>query len=231
MGKLKDITGMIFGRLVVSARGEDYIRPSGRREPQWTCLCQCGATVLVVSWNLVSGHTKSCGCLQKSATSKANTRHGHTASNHISRTYQSYMAMITRCQNSSTTYYANYGGRGIVVCDRWDPQKGGSFENFLSDLGERPEGTTLDRINVDGNYEPNNCRWSDRTIQSYNQKKMKNNTSGKTGVYFCKTSNKWVSEISVKRKRIRLGCFDFFEDAVAAREAAELHYYGFHKNE
>jgi len=101
--------------------------------------------------------------------SNPNYRHGHKSKNgRASPTYNSWRMMKTRCQNSNFPYYKDYGGRGIKVCERWM-----NFENFLTDMGERPENTTLDRINNDGNYEPGNCRWATRKEQRRNQRDRK----------------------------------------------------------
>src|SRR5690606_25089373 len=121
--------------------------------------------------------------------------------------------------------YENYGGRGISVCDRWVE----SFENFLEDMGECPVGLTLERIDVNGNYEPSNCKWENRANQNYNQRKRKDNTSGRVGVYWVKRRHKWLAAIDVGGEFLHLGFFLDFDDAVRAREEAELKYYGYLK--
>lgn len=95
-------------------------------------------------------------------------RHGHTEGGKFSPTYHSWASMIVRCYNEKRRSYKHYGGRGIVVCDRWRH----SFEAFLEDMGERPEGMSLDRIDVDGPYTPENCRWADTTTQARNSKQV-----------------------------------------------------------
>lgn len=97
-------------------------------------------------------------------------KHGHTAKGRISPTYKSWDGIIQRCLNSASSNYSDYGGRGICVCDRWNPAAGGSFENFLYDMGERGFGFSIDRINVNGDYEPSNCRWATSKEQARNKR-------------------------------------------------------------
>lgn len=123
--------------------------------------CYCGNTFVSEAANVKSGHTKSCGCLQKAIVSNREYVHGK----HESSTYASWENMIQRCTNPNATGYEYYGGRGISVCKEWR-----TFVNFLADMGDRPENTSIDRINSDGNYEPNNCRWADKTTQMKNRR-------------------------------------------------------------
>lgn len=113
------------------------------------------------------------------------------------------------------------------MCDRWNPKAGGSFENFLSDMGECPAGLSIDRIDVNKNYNPENCRWASAKLQSFNRRLCKRNTTGKAGVRFVGTSkNKWVATISINKKLTHLGCFETKEEAIDMRERAELREYG-----
>lgn len=130
---------------------------------QWSCVCDCGNEITVRSKNLLSGNTKSCGCLKLEGN---NFRHGHALTYSASPTYRSWQKMRSRCNNPRNNRWEEYGGRGISVCRRWDV-----FENFLADMGERPEGTTLDRINVDGDYKPGNCRWATPKEQRENRRR------------------------------------------------------------
>lgn len=152
----------------------------------WWCLCACsaGTRIAVQGDSLVMAKTRSCGCEQFSGLPKAQEasfKHGHTSSkkdhacnkNGWSPTYTSWSSMLTRCYNPNDKNYHYYGGRGIIVCDRWRGKEG--FANFLADMGERPVGTTLDRFpnNGSGNYEPGNCRWATRAEQLRNTRATK----------------------------------------------------------
>lgn len=129
--------------------------------------------------------------------------------------------MIGRCECETDTNYHNYGARGIKVCDRWR----NSFEDFFFDMGERPSlKHSLDRIDVNGNYEPSNCRWVTKEIQMQNRRMLKNNKSGVNGVYLNK-NGKYHAQISVNNKRKHLGFFNTIEDAIDARKKAEQKYW------
>lgn len=131
--------------------------------------------------------------------------------------YQCWQDMRQRCNNEKHKSFHNYGGRGISVCDRW-----GSFENFINDMGQRPDGRSLDRIDVDGNYDPQNCRWATATEQSRNLRAHKRND---VGVSYCKRDKYWNAHITVKGKSFRIGGFKTQEEAIRARAAAQNEYW------
>ena len=150
------MVGKRFSNLVVIERA------GGENGAKWLCQCDCGNTKVISGNVLRQGSTKSCGCVRKQ--NNQGFKHGHCSSG-ISPTYNSWAAMHGRCKYPKTRSYEHYGGRGISVCERW-----GDFANFLEDMGERPVGTSLDRIDADGNYEPGNCRWATDAEQRANRR-------------------------------------------------------------
>lgn len=152
-----DLIGRIFGRLtVVKFKDMDKGRNS-----RWLCSCNCGTTIVVKGYNLKSGRTKSCGCLNKEII----TKHGHNQKGKRTKTHISWTNMIQRCTNFNHYRYKDYGCRGITVCKRWR-----KFENFLADMGEVPKGHQIDRINNNGNYCKLNCRWVTSKQNSRNRR-------------------------------------------------------------
>lgn len=142
--------------------------------------------------------------------------------------YSIFHAMHRRCKKENKNCAHSYFERGIFVCERWSLPNGVGLENFIMDMGKRPSGYTLERINNDLGYSPENCRWDTREKQGYNQRKPASNTSGKTGVS-PKKNGKFLAYIGVDGKKLYLGTFPSLEAAVSARAAAELLYYGFIK--
>ena len=154
-GGFKDITGQKFGRLTALHR----LHNTKGRMSKWLCVCECGNFVEVRLNSLTSGLTKSCGCLKKD-----NHYVKHSKKN--TRLYRTWKSMKSRCYNNHVDRYPNYGGRGIKVCDEW-LNDFMSFYNWAMANGYDDK-LTIDRINVDGNYEPNNCRWVDMKQQLRN---------------------------------------------------------------
>lgn len=154
----QDITGQLFGKLTVLRR-----MPSIGGRVRWLCLCECGNEKTIRIDHLKSGNTKSCGC-QDVETKRARwTKHGRRES----ASYGTWCKMVERCCNTQSEAYKYYGGRGISVCDRWRE----SFAAFLEDMGERPEGFTIDRIDNNAGYFPGNCRWATHSQQMANTRK------------------------------------------------------------
>lgn len=160
-----DLTGQRFGRLKVKA-----LTLKIGRKVKWICRCDCGTPLIVHAGDLRSGNTKSCGCLQVERAREANTVHRHGEGSYRNGRTPEFIAwqnMVARCSNPQHPSFRYYGGRGINVCERWRS----SYENFLADMGRRPSpDLTLDRINNNGNYEPDNCRWATHSDQMRNRR-------------------------------------------------------------
>lgn len=220
MGKYKDLMGLKFERLEVIIRVENDKRGNAR----WLCRCSCldNAEFTVTANSLLSGNTKSCGCLRLENNRTIRITHGKSNT----RLYKIWQSMKDRCYNESCTGYYKYGARGITICDEWLDKESGSanFINWAMENGYS-NNLTIDRINNNGNYEPLNCRWATNEIQSRNKRTYKNNTSGHKGVYLTKNRKKWRSDIRVNGKCIYLWAFDDIEAAVEARKQAETKYW------
>jgi hypothetical protein len=160
-----DLTGQTFGRWLVQSKSQQR---DGRA--YWNCVCVCGTSRKVASRGLRSGESRSCGCLNNELvvvnTAKFKFKHGHALGHTMTRTYSSWVSMRRRCLNPTDKDFARYGGRGITICERWT-----TYENFLADMGERPEGKTLDRYpDKNGNYENGNVRWATPEEQANNRR-------------------------------------------------------------
>lgn len=161
-GVFLDRTGLRYSRLTVIGLSDRIERQTnGCYKRFWNCRCDCGKEVEVCSGNL-TGHTQSCGCLQLERIGEALYKHGAGETSE----YRTWSAMRRRCYDKNDKGYKNYGGRGISVCDRWNS----SFVNFFSDMGERPKGLSLERVDNNGNYCPENCKWGTKLEQIRNRR-------------------------------------------------------------
>lgn len=162
MGKLIDLTGQRFGKLTVIERAG-----TKNKHVTWRCICDCGKETIVKGNSLTSGLTRSCGCLYRAINQAgAHTTHGGSAD----RLYNIWRAMRQRCQNPNSTKFADYGGRGIRVCGEW--QSYPAFRDWALSHGYADD-LSIDRIDFNGNYEPNNCRWATVKVQNNNRRPRK----------------------------------------------------------
>ena len=186
MTVLRDLRGLSFGRLTVVERG-----PDKRGHRTWWCVCSCGERLLVDGGNLVSGHTRSCGCLRVEVTRERLQTHGlrHTPE------YRIWHHMIQRCHNPRDAAYHNYGGRGIIVCDRWRD----SFLLFVHDMGLRPTPQhTIERTNNALSYTPENTVWATRLAQARNKRTTRLLTLNGT----TQPLTVWAEQLHLKPQRI-----------------------------
>lgn len=184
---MENLIGKKFGKLVPIRYIEKY---------KYLCRCDCDKEIIVTSANLKNGHTKSCGCLLKEKL----TKHGHTIKNNRSKTYLSWDNMIQRCTNPNNPEYKDYGGRNppIIVCDRWNPKSGGSFKNFLIDVGEIPKGLTFNRINNNKGYNPKNFNIITNKEQQRNKRNNKLITfNGRT-----QCMSAWAEEYNINTRTL-----------------------------
>ena len=157
MSGLIDLTGQKFGRLTVITQGGK----NQHGKIVWYCMCDCGQSGRVVGQSLRAGKTMSCGCLRAEVTAKASTTHGMSGT----KALNIWKNMLRRCNDPNNPGYKHYGGRGIRVCKRWQ-----SFSNFYADMGDPPTGLSIDRIDNNKGYSPDNCRWATNKQQTKNKR-------------------------------------------------------------
>ena len=198
MGKKICLTGRKFGRLTVVSETE--LRANSGAVI-WSCICECGVIKNVVSTGLTNGTTASCGCLfieVAAAKGRAKKTHGMTDSSE----YRSWNGARDRCNNQRNHKYALYGGRGIQVCDRWS-----DFRVFLEDMGHIPaKGMSLDRKDVDGNYEPSNCRWATQLEQQNNRRNNVIIALGGESLTMAEYCRKHSLNADKVQQRLKRGC-------------------------
>jgi hypothetical protein len=186
--KFLDLTGRRFGRLVTVGHEWEVVDSGRRRLTRWKCVCDCGTERSIRQRSLIAGITLSCGCFgheQRIKGIKAHAPHGKTNT----RAHKAWMEMNRRCHDPKRKAYPDYGGRGISICERWK-----DFRNFLEDMGECPDGLTLDRKDTNGNYEPENCRWVTYKVQNNNRRS--NRLLEWNGE--CKTMTAWSEITGIK---------------------------------
>ena len=203
-----NITGKTFGKLKALKISEESTKTR-----KWVCICDCGKEVSVATNKLISGHTKSCGCLRIGTPT-------HKMTN--TRFYQIWLGIKKRCDNK-TVGVKYYRDAGITYSDRWK-----EFEKFYEDMHKDYEvSKTLDRIDPSGNYCKENCRWADDHIQGYNRRISNLNTSGKTGVSWHKATKKWYVRFILPDNQKEIGeLYEYLWDAVYRRMQLEQLYHG-----
>jgi hypothetical protein len=199
-----NLLGQRFGRLKVMQMSLSEPR-SRSRQVNWLCRCDCGKETTVQQYDLRSGKTKSCGCLRvemgRAHGARINLRHGEGRNGKESVEYRTWSQMLSRCESPTNDTYRNYGARGIAVCDRWHV-----YENFLADMGRRPGAHySIDRKDVNGDYEPRNCRWATPKEQNRNTRRNRQVTvRGET-----RTLAEWLERCGLRREtfyqRLRRG--------------------------
>lgn len=216
--KFEDDVGNTFGYLTV----QEELSVAGNRQSvrYYKCLCKCGEATLVKPGDLHKGYKRSCGCLQIESASvpPTNKTHGLTGT----PPYKAWQGAKERCSVEKRSTYMKYGGRGITMSKEWFD----SFDAFWEDMsGTYAEGLSLDRIDVNGNYCKENCRWADNSVQSHNQRKREGKSSTYRGVSLSSNKKVWVSSICKDGEHIYLGRFeDEYIAATAYDNASELIY-------
>lgn len=209
----ENLTGKKFNYLMVLEHGGYHKYPSGKTRVMWKCKCDCGEILNVLSNNLKSGKTKSCGCWKE----KSITTHGM----YKTRIYRCWAGMKWRCNRDDSVYH---GAKGITYDPKWE-----TFEGFLEDMGSTYEDDLeIDRIDSNGNYCKENCRWSDSKTQAFNTNKARNNKTGRTGVVTFGDDLKYYACIKIDGKQRNIPC-ESFEAAVRMREEYEIKEYGYTK--
>lgn len=203
--KAIDLEGGVFGRLTVLSR---IPNEAGKYRMRWNCICACGNYTKTLGELLRSGKSVSCGCFHKERNREISTTHGKSRT----KIYFTWRSMLARCENPKNSSYPQYGGRGISVCPEWH-----RFETFMSDMGSKPAGCSIDRINNAEGYSKQNCRWATAKEQAANRRKKSCGSYTKPfkGISYDKFRNKWRA---CSQQRKFLGRFETEEEALNAVE-------------
>jgi len=193
--RIKNKIGQVFGRLIVI----EFMGLNYHYEAQWKCKCECGNEITVLSGQLMAGYIKSCGCLRRESMIKRSTTHGKSKT----RIFHIWQGMRARCNNPNNKNYNNYGGRGICVCKEWN-KSFEVFNNWAKENGYKPN-LSIDRIDVNGNYEPFNCKWSTVIEQNNNKRKSRKIRANGVIMTVAEISKKTGLKISTISERIRRG--------------------------
>lgn len=207
-GKHYDLSGMTFSRLMVNS----FAGTDKHNRALWKCTCECGESTIVASTNLLKGYVKSCGCLSREL--KHGLRIG--ANGKVTNLYNVWAGIKSRCLNPKNTDYQYYGGRGIKVCDQWLDYR--NFHEWATNSNYEP-GLTIERKDVNGDYDPNNCTWIPFSEQAIN-KRYEHSRHGARGVSWHKASHKWYARVGLGSKIVWHGLFTDFNDACKAVELA-----------
>lgn len=225
------LIGTKVGNVLILAEEPNPLRGKKARR-LLKCLCSCGKEFITPLHQIKKKNpTKSCGCVRDNSTSERFSKLGLPGgySRNCDRSLPEFVVwqgMINRCYSDTNKAYKYYKGKGIKVCDRWLEPYGEGFKNFMLDMGSRPDGFQLDRVDSDLDYGPDNCRWVTASFNAFNVKSGKVKSSGKVGVTWLVKNKKWRAQITCNGVKSSLGCFLNLDDAVAARRDAELEKFG-----
>jgi hypothetical protein len=216
-GKTRLQIGEKFGMLYVEAFSKTV-----SSSVIWLCKCDCGGYIEKSTKFLRGSKNLNCGCHPKAKKSGDSAKtHGMSGT----ATYRTWYNMMNRCYKENNTDYHHYGGRGITVCDRWLE----SFENFYEDMGTKPKGMSLERLQLDLGYSSDNCTWANETTQNYHQRKRKDNTSGVPGVSY-RNNKGWLVRLYKDKALVHSSLHENKEEAIRIRKEVELEFYGYAKS-
>lgn len=193
--KIEDLSGKRYGRLTVMHQNGFKYNPSGQRTVLWHCKCDCGKEKDIPASTLKNGRSKSCGCLNRELSSERATKHGGCKQYMLERLYKIWRDMKNRCYQESSINFKNYGGRGIKICERWMDYK--NFRDWAVSHGYK-DGLSIDRIDVNGNYCPENCRWATAVEQANNRR----TNISITAFGMTKTAAEWEKYAGIKQHTI-----------------------------